>query len=599
MIPKISRGTNTGGLVRYLGGPGKSDEHTAQRVIGGSPGITTGDLTDPAVRIQVTADLEAPALAHPDVTVKAGPVWHCSLSLAQREGTLSDDKWRAIADDFVHEMKFDGPTRWIVARHGLSAAGNDHVHLVVQLVREDGRQVNTNRDWPRAQAACNRLEHKHGLEVIPSRERGAGRKAMTGRDIREAGHAEDQAAGRTPAEASRARNERAGAQRDQLELRVRAAAKAALTEGDFVRGLRADGVQVRPWVTRGRVAGYAVRTDGGPWLAGSKLGRDLTLPRLRAGWVTDRDHELVIWGRDPGRARTAAPVGLAVHKQVHAELRSLARRAGSMSRPELAGAAHDVAGALSAAATRRPELARQARELGAVGGVRGPATVRPRHARSAALLVVQAMDDRDEVRQGVLLSQLLATAKAIQDAERAQRAAARAGRGAGMAEYDGLDEPMEGLATVGITVAARAMEGHARAKEQEARERQQTAHDEQRAEQRRGDEDQAVTVDAPSEFAWRDADKPMTPRQREVLAERGYRAEDLAGMPRRVASRHIGGELGPEDAHQSRGQRPAEPSATAGHSQGQDPAKPALAEQQERQRREQPRRGRGGRRRST
>ena len=163
-------------------------------------------------------------------------MWHCPLSLAQREGTLSDDKWRAIADDFVREMKFDGPTRWIVARHGLSAAGNDHVHLVVQLVREDGRQVNTNRDWPRAQAACNALEHKHGLEVIPSRERNGGRKAMTVRDIREAGHAEDQSAGRTPAEASRTRNERAGAQRDQLELRVRAAAKGRVDRRRFRAG---------------------------------------------------------------------------------------------------------------------------------------------------------------------------------------------------------------------------------------------------------------------------------------------------------------------------------------------------------------------------
>ena len=105
--------------------------------------------------------------------------------------------------------------------------------------------------------------------------------------------------------------------------------------------------------------------------------------------------------------------------------------------------------------------------------------------------------------------------------------------------------------------------------------------------------------DAPSEFAWRQEDKPMTPRQREVLTERGYRTEDLAGMPRRVASRHIGGELGPEDAHQSRGQRPAEAAAAAGHAQVQEPVKPALAEQQDRQRREQQRRGRGGRHRSS
>ena len=51
---------------------------------------------------------------------------------------------RAIAEAFVAKMGFDdhegtkAPTRWVAARHGLSAGGNDHVHLVVNLVREDG-----------------------------------------------------------------------------------------------------------------------------------------------------------------------------------------------------------------------------------------------------------------------------------------------------------------------------------------------------------------------------------------------------------------------------------------------------------------------------
>ena len=63
--------------------------------------------------------------------------------------------------------------------------------------------------------------------------------------------------------------------------------------------------------------------------------------------------------------------------------------------------------------------------------------------------------------------------------------------------------------------------------------------------------------DAP--FQWRDNDQPMTPRQREVLEKRGYEAEDLAGMPRRVASRHIGGEL-------TAGRAPVTRAAAAGRS---------------------------------
>lgn len=196
-----------------------------------------------------------------------------------------------------------------------------------------------------------------------------------------------------------------------------------------------------------------------------------------------------------------------------------------------------------------------------------------------------------------------------------------------MAEYDGLDEPMEGLATVGITVAARAIEGHARAKEEDAREREQQARAEQRqTEQPRAAEDQGVSADVGSEFEWRSTDKAMTPRQREVLTERGYQAEDLAGMSRRVASRHIGGELGPEDAHHSRGlvpltphvgsepnpemaeqygpkwpgedygpEWPRESTATGEVAERREPVKPPLAEQQERQRRAQQRRGRGRR----
>ena len=74
-------------------------------------------------------------------------------------------------------------------------------------------------------------------------------------------------------------------------------------------------------------------------------------------------------------------------------------------------------------------------------------------------------------------------------------------------------------------------------------------------------------------FRWRENDQLMTPRQRAVLEKRGYQAEDLAGMPQRVASRHIGGELSPEDAYRSRGQQPPTNSAMEA-SDGRDQRSP-------------------------
>ena len=92
----------------------------------------------------------------------------------------------------------------------------------------------------------------------------------------------------------------------------------------------------------------------------------------------------------------------------------------------------------------------------------------------------------------------------------------------------------------------------------------------------------------------------MTPRQREVLESRGYDAEDLAGMPRRVVSRHIGGELGPQDAHRSRGLRPPADQAASsvpGADADRFAGRPPILERQERERRErEERRGRRRRR---
>ena len=61
--------------------------------------------------------------------------------------------------------------RWAAIRHGVSKNGNDHIHLAVNLVHEDGSIADVFRDWKRAQAACRELEIQHGLRQLGMGER--------------------------------------------------------------------------------------------------------------------------------------------------------------------------------------------------------------------------------------------------------------------------------------------------------------------------------------------------------------------------------------------------------------------------------------------
>jgi hypothetical protein len=66
----------------------------------------------------IARHLDRPRAAY-DVEAKGGHVWHCSSSLRADEGTLTDEQWAAIANDFVRAMEF-APCRWGAVRHGLS-----------------------------------------------------------------------------------------------------------------------------------------------------------------------------------------------------------------------------------------------------------------------------------------------------------------------------------------------------------------------------------------------------------------------------------------------------------------------------------------------
>lgn len=389
MIPNIVTGGDTGGLMRYLVGPGRANEHENPHVIAGSRDIMRkwGDWETISVSQADELATRLDAYMHETGTfptgkarrfnpatgavewngeIEATHVWHCSLSLSPEEAALGDEVWGRIAADFMSEMGFTGsdgkaPCRWVAIHHGSAKNGGDHIHIAANVVREDGTKWSPWYDQRRAQKACNVLEHRYGLLVVESREHGRGSRC-------------DSAAAQNAAK-------RAGASRTDravLEERLRAAAIAAASEADFVRRARRLGVRLHPRFASGRtdiVVGYsaALRNEEGQqtrWWGGGRIARDLTLTQLRTRWEdtpTSSLEAVEAWkGHYPKRAPYDGPlwedrIRALEHFRAHLDRLSPTDHVG------LANAAADIAGLLHAQAiTARTSGGRDMLERAAV-----------------------------------------------------------------------------------------------------------------------------------------------------------------------------------------------------------------------------------------
>lgn len=389
MIPNIVTGGDTGGLMRYLVGPGRANEHENPHVIAGSRDIVRkwGDWETISVPQADELATRLDAYMHETGTfptgkarrfnpatgavewngeIEATHVWHCSLSLSPEEAALGDEVWGRIAADFMSEMGFTGsdgkaPCRWVAIHHGSAKNGGDHIHIAANVVREDGTKWSPWYDQRRAQKACNVLEHRYGLLVVESREHGRGSRC-------------DSAAAQNAAK-------RAGASRTDravLEERLRAAAIAAASEADFVRRARRLGVRLHPRFASGRtdiVVGYsaALRNEEGQqtrWWGGGRIARDLTLTQLRTRWEdtpTSSLEAVEAWkGHYPKRAPYDGPlwedrIRALEHFRAHLDRLSPTDHVG------LANAAADIAGLLHAQAiTARTSGGRDMLERAAV-----------------------------------------------------------------------------------------------------------------------------------------------------------------------------------------------------------------------------------------
>lgn len=446
MIAKVSRGTRVAGLTAYLMGPGRHDEHTDQHVIAASDDMDVPDptLSAPGARRGFTADLNHYKDLY-DVRVPRGEVYHFSLSNPAGERVLSDAEWAGAARGALAAVGLadDGPkapVRWAAVRHGVSTAGNDHVHVVAVLARADGTKAAPHDDYNKLNRFCAATERELGL--ADDRTPGRGSRAVP-----------------PASRADRLASERAGEVlplRERVQRDVRAAATAARTEFEFVHGLRRAGLYVHPRYGEGgreEVTGYKVaalreRDPEGHlvYFAGGRLARDLSLPALRAGWrdtAGERTRALAAWGQQPGgqsgtggsRGAGTSPVrsggpDLVAAAAAARQLQAAAQRLGASpaaSWEQWSGVARETSGLLAAASSgwegsRGGDLDRASRRLAQVsGGAARRGGARASSSAGAGLgdLATVLMAGSGTGGSAVLLMQLTRTAEAIADASQA------------------------------------------------------------------------------------------------------------------------------------------------------------------------------------
>ncbi|MFF5438808.1 relaxase/mobilization nuclease domain-containing protein [Streptomyces achromogenes] len=281
MIPSVNEsGSRTIGLLAYLYGPGRHEEHTDPHLVASFDGMSPDPGRDPATTLKDLQQLlDQPVMALPRHARPAKHVWHTSVRTAPGDRTLSDEEWAKVARRIVAATGIDPGggrpgCRWAAVRHA-----DDHIHIVATLVCEDGSHPDDYRSGKRAQAECRLIEKELGLhQVAPG----------------------DGTAAQRPTSAERHKAERQGRERtarEELRETVRRAVAGAADEEEFFDRLAAAGLLVRKRTApSGDLLGYKValpddrNKDGEPvFYPGARLAPDLSLPRIRERFTAALD----------------------------------------------------------------------------------------------------------------------------------------------------------------------------------------------------------------------------------------------------------------------------------------------------------------------
>jgi len=291
VIAKVTKGADFGGVLRYLYGAGRAEEHHDPHRVAGN---VFGD--DPAA-------LAAEFALYTGTPAGADrPVWHASLRLAPQDRALSDDEWDRGVAVFLDRMGFLDPARpgrdtpYVAVRHA-----EDHVHVVAGTVRFDGTRANTYLDYSRSHAAARAVETELGLV-------NAAERVGRGGPLSAVSIGERSSAARRGIDPERA----------VLRAQVAAARDAAAGRGRgaFEAELAGRGVSWRANVAgTGRMNGYSFTQPGwtdktgvAVWLPASKVDRTLRWAELAA--VLGDPARTAAAERGAGRGGPVAPAGL-------------------------------------------------------------------------------------------------------------------------------------------------------------------------------------------------------------------------------------------------------------------------------------------------
>jgi hypothetical protein len=433
VIPNITQGDRMAGLMVYLAGPGRANEHEEPHLVAGDSALMAwhddNELNrDAALDIANALDR---AQQFYKTEVDGGHVFHCSLSLAAEEGQLTDAQWGAIANDFMKDMDFteDGgkaPARWVAVRHGLSKNGNDHIHIVASMVRDDGTRWNNWKSKYKSQQVARALEKKYGLNQL------------------DAVRAER---GFTPGEQAKAvRQGLPEVERHSLSRKVLFCATASADEAEFVRRARQEGLLMRPRYVAGRtdvVTGYSVaerprKGERAVWFGGNSLGRDLALPKLRADWDSTPESATAAVAEWNAAARNRRPVrpgretlqpSAGLWRRYAHDVSGLRERLAATPHTDhvaWAQAARETAAAFGAWSKRiEPTpgpLADAARELSKSAQLRSyPKRTAPAlpSVRGVTMILLAATSKSERAAYALLFRQLAQTARAIYDMHKA------------------------------------------------------------------------------------------------------------------------------------------------------------------------------------
>ncbi|MEV6882825.1 MULTISPECIES: relaxase/mobilization nuclease domain-containing protein [unclassified Streptomyces] len=278
-------GSNTRGLLAYLYGPGRHDEHTDPHIVAGFAmlGMPDPGRDHDATLTQLARHLDEPVqLRNSEFGKKVTDhVWHCPVRAAPEDRRLSDAEWAEIAQRIVEAAGIapagdDLGCRWTAVRHA-----DDHIHILATTVREDGRRPRLHDSGVRVGDACRQIEKDYGLRQLKKGDRTAGRR---------------------PSQPEMHKAERLGweqTSRDWLQDHIRAAIPHAGSAEELLAYLEADGIAVKPRRgPSGDLLGYAVgrpgdlNSDGEQiFHPGGKVAPDLTLPKLKARLETTAPEE--------------------------------------------------------------------------------------------------------------------------------------------------------------------------------------------------------------------------------------------------------------------------------------------------------------------